>query len=137
MGWRGSERSDCLLWLLPHNDLQMVAGGFWFATYQGGMSAELFVAMLKLIMRGRRKPLYLILDSLPAHKAKVVHDYVEATDGKLKLFYLPGYAPELNPDELVWNYVKRTGTAKRPLVRGDSLHDRIDAQLLEIQRNAA
>src|ERR1700758_4347626 len=43
-------------------------GGFWFATYQGGMSAELFVAMLKLIMRGRRRPLYLILDSLPAHK---------------------------------------------------------------------
>ena len=31
-------------------------GGFWFATYQGGMSAELFVAMLKLIMRGRRNP---------------------------------------------------------------------------------
>src|SRR5215467_11943930 len=41
-------------------------GGFWFATYQGGMCAELFVAMLKLIMHGRRKPLYLILDSLPA-----------------------------------------------------------------------
>jgi len=44
-------------------------GGFWFATYQGGMSAELFVAMLKLMMHGRRRPLYLILDSLPAHKA--------------------------------------------------------------------
>jgi transposase len=44
-------------------------GGFWFATYRGAMSAELFVAMLKLIMRGRRKPLFLILDSLPAHKA--------------------------------------------------------------------
>jgi len=110
-------------------------GGFWFATYQGGMSAELFVAMLKLIMRGRRKPLYLILDSLPAHKAKVVRDYEKATNGKLKLFFLPGCAPELNPDELVWSYVKRTGTAKRPLASNESLQDRIEADLINLQNN--
>ena len=110
-------------------------GGFWFATFQGGMSAELFVAMLKLMMRGRRRPLYLILDSLPAHKAKVVGDYVESTNGKLKLFFLPGYAPELNPDELVWSYVKRTGTAKRPLRQNESLQDRIEADLIDLQNN--
>jgi transposase len=110
-------------------------GGFWFATFQGGMNAELFVAMLKLMMRGRRRPLYLILDSLPAHKAKVVDDYVQATNGKLKLFFLPGYAPELNPDELVWSYVKRTGTAKRPLRQNESLQDRIEADLMNLQNN--
>jgi len=112
-------------------------GGFWFATYKGGMNAGLFIGMLKVLMRRRRKPLYLILDSLPAHKAKVVQDYVASTKGKLELHFLPGYAPELNPDELVWNYMKRTGTAKRPLLKGESLHDRIDAELLQIQRNAA
>ena len=42
---------------------------------------------------------------------------------------LPGYAPELTPDELVWNYVKRTGTAKNPLASGESLEDRVDAEL--------
>jgi len=110
-------------------------GGFWFATFQGGMNAELFVAMLKLMMRGRRRPLYLILDSLPAHKAKVVSDYVQATKGKLKFFFLPGYAPELNPDELVWSYVKRTGTAKRPLRQNESLQDRIEADLINLQNN--
>jgi hypothetical protein len=36
--------------------------------------------------------------------------------------------------ELVWNSMKRTGAAKRPLAKGESLHDRIDADLLEIQR---
>ena len=45
-----------------------------------------------------------IIDSLPAHKAKLVRDYVETTNGKLKLYFLPGYAPELNPDELVWSH---------------------------------
>jgi transposase len=110
-------------------------GGFWFATYKGGMSAELFVAMLRMLMRHRKKPLFLVLDSLPAHKAKIVRNYVASTNGKLELHFLPGYAPELNPDELVWNYMKRTGTAKSPLVAGDSLHDRIDAELVQIQKN--
>lgn len=112
-------------------------GGFWFVTYKGGMSAELFIEILKALMRHRKKPLYLILDSLPAHKAKIVQDYVASTKRKLELHFLPGYAPELNPDELVWNHIKRTGTAKTPLAKGESLHDRIDGELADIQRNRA
>jgi transposase len=112
-------------------------GGFWFVTYKGGMSAELFIEILKALMRHRKKPLYLILDSLPAHKAKIVQDYVASTKGRLELHFLPGYAPELNPDELVWNHMKRTGTAKSPLIKGESLHDRIDVELSNIQRNRA
>jgi transposase len=108
-------------------------GAFLFVTYKGGMTAELFVSVLKHIMRGRRKPLFIVLDSLPAHKARVVQDYVVSTNGKLELHFLPGYAPELNPDELVWSYVKRTGTAKNPLVSGESLQDRIEADLQAIQ----
>ena len=112
-------------------------GAFWFVTYKGGMTAELFVGLLKHIMRGRRKPLFLVLDSLPAHKARMVRDYVAPTNGKLELHFLPGYAPELNPDELVWNYVKRTGTAKSPLVSGESLQDRIEADLQAVQDDPA
>jgi transposase len=112
-------------------------GGFWFATFKGGMNADLFVAMLKTIMRRRRGPLFLVLDSLPAHKAKSVLDYVEKTKskGKLKLYFLPGYAPELNPDELVWSHMKRTGTAKRPLAASEVLQDRVEADLIKIQKN--
>jgi transposase len=112
-------------------------GSFWFATYKGGMSADLFIEMLKALMRHRKRPLFLILDSLPAHKAKVVKNYVASTEGKLELHFLPGYAPELNPDELVWNHMKRTGTARSPLTQGESLHDRVDVELLQIQQNRA
>ena len=110
-------------------------GAFWFATYQGGLNADLFVGMLELLMRHRRRPLFMVLDNLPTHKAKVVKDYVASTQGKLELHYLPGYAPELNPDELVWNYMKRTATARRPLGAGQSLQDNIEADMLAIQRN--
>jgi transposase len=112
-------------------------GAFWFATYKGGMSADLFVSMLKHILKGRRKPLFLVLDSLPAHRARMVRDYVATTNDKLELHFLPGYTRELNPDEFVWNYVKRTSAAKRPLVSGEALQDRIESDLLAVQNNRA
>lgn len=110
-------------------------GAFWFVTYQGALNAVRFVEFLKRLMKHRKKPLTVILDSLPAHKGPLVRRYVDSLQGKLQLHYLPGYAPELNPDELVWNHMKRTGTAKKPLRKGDQLHSRIEADLQAIQRN--
>ncbi len=46
----------------------------------------------------------------------------------------PGYAPELNPDELVWSHMKRTGVARAPLRRGESLREKIEEQLGKIKR---
>jgi len=75
-------------------------GAFWFATYGGALTGPLFVDLLRRMLRGRRHPLHLILDGLPAHKALAVKHYVAELDGKLTVHYLPGYAPDLNPDEV-------------------------------------
>lgn len=112
-------------------------GAFWFATYHGALNGELFVALLKKLMHRRKKPLHLVLDGLPAHKKKVVETYVASTQGRLTLHFLPGYAPDLNPDELVWSHAKRTGNARRPLQKGEKLEPRIRAQLTEIGNNPA
>lgn len=76
-------------------------GAFWFATYQGGLTGELFVDLLKQLMHRRKKPVRLVVDGLPAHKKAVAKEYVASTAGKLTLHFLPGSAPDLNPDELV------------------------------------
>lgn len=110
-------------------------GAFWFATYQGGLNGALFVDLLKRLMYRRKKPLHLVVDGLPAHKNKVVKDYVASTDGRLTLHFLPGYAPDLNPDELVWSYAKRTGVARRPLQKGEKLEERVHDQLQAIVDN--
>ena len=109
-------------------------GAFWYCTYQGGLNAELFVALLKKMMRRRLKPVHLVVDGLPAHKTALVKEYVASTDGLLTLHVLPGYAPELNPDELVWSHMKRTGVARTPLRKGEQLSDKIEAQLAAIGR---
>jgi transposase len=112
-------------------------GAFWFATYKGGLNGDLFVSLLRRMMRGRRRSLHLIVDGLPAHKTNAVKSYVEELQGKLSIHYLPGYAPDLNPDELVWSHAKRTGNARRPLKAGEKLEARITTQLSEIGSNPA
>ena len=83
-------------------------GAFWFATYAGALTGTLFVDLLRLMMRGRRKSLHLILDGLPAHKALAVKAYVAGLDDKLTVHYLPGYAPDLDPDEMSWSGAMRS-----------------------------
>ena len=99
-------------------------GGFWYCTYEGALNAEAFVSLLRRMMRRRSKPVHLVLDGLPAHKTTLVKDYVASTNGMLTLHFLPGYAPELNPDEMVWSHMKRTGVARAPLRRGESCRRR-------------
>ena len=109
----------------------MVGSG---STYEGGLNAELFVALLRRMMRNRVKPVHLVVDGLPAHKTALVKAYVASTGGRLTLHVLPGYAPDLNPDEWVWSHMKRTGVARTPLRRGEKLRDKIEAQLAQIKR---
>jgi len=109
-------------------------GAFWYCTYEGGLNADLFVTLLRQMMRNRKKPVHLVVDGLPAHKTKLVKDYVASTKGRLTLHFLPGYAPDLNPDELVWSHMKRTGVARTPLRRGEKLQEKVDAQLAAIKK---
>ncbi len=102
-------------------------GAFWYCTYHGGLNAELFFKLLRRMMRRRIRPVHLVIDGLPAHKTALVKAYVASTQGMLTLHFLPGYAPELNPDELVWSHLKRTGVARAPLRRGETLRRRASA----------
>jgi transposase len=108
-------------------------GEFWYEIYTERLNAVRFVELLKHFMRGRRIPVFLVLDGHPAHIAKVVAEYVQRLVGRLELHFLPGYAPELNPDEFVWNHLKRQGVSKTPLRRDESLRNRVQSDLERIQ----
>ena len=112
-------------------------GAFWFETYQGALTGELFVQLLKNMMAERQRPVHLVIDGLPAHKKAIVKEYVASTEGRLTLHFLPGYSPDLNPDELVWSHAKRTGVARSPLRKGEKLRERVDAQLQSVADNPA
>lgn len=82
-------------------------GQLRFMVHQGSVTAKVFREFLKRLMVGANKPIYVVVDGHPIHKAKLVKQYVDSQQGMLKLFVLPPYSPHLNPDETVWAHVKR------------------------------
>ena len=112
-------------------------GDFWYEIYTERLNGLRFVDLLTHFMRGRKSPVLLIADGHPAHIAKVVAQYVQRLAGRLELHFLPGYAPELNPDEFVWNHLKRQGVSKTPLRRDESLRSRVQSDLATIQSRPA
>jgi transposase len=111
------------------------AGAFWAATYSGKLNAEAFVTFLRNFMKGRRTKVFLVVDGHPAHKANLVKAYVAELQGRLELYFLPPYAPDLNPDEFVWNYMKNMGVSKKPLKKNESLRKRVEADLAAISED--
>ncbi len=109
-------------------------GAFWFKVFSGPFNKERFLKFLKAFMRNRKYPVFLILDGHPSHRARVVAQYVQSLKGRLELHFLPGYAPELNPDEFVWNHLKKQGVSKKPLRKNESLRARVQHDLEQIKR---
>ena len=110
-------------------------GAFWYKVYSGMLTAVLFIVMLKDLMKGRKKPVMLVVDGLPVHKAKSVAKYVQSTKGRLELHFLPPYAPDLNPDEFAWSHLKQNGTSKKPLRKNEALRQRVEQDLAEIKED--
>lgn len=110
-------------------------GAFWYSVYTGRLNATRFIEFLKAFMRNRRRPVFLVIDGLPAHKARLVAAYVQSLEGRLELHFLPGYAPDLNPDEFVWNHLRHHGTTKIPLRKNESLRRRVEQNLAAIKRS--
>lgn len=108
-------------------------GGFWSQVYTGTFNAGRFVEFLKDFRCGGRGKVFLVVDGHPSHRAKVVAKYVAACRGGLELHFLPPYAPDLNPDEFVWQYTKTNGVAKKPLKKNESLKERVESDLSAIK----
>lgn len=112
-------------------------GEFWFKTYTERLNKEVFLGFLKSFLKGRRSPVMLVVDRHPAHRARLVSEFVQSLRGRLEIHFLPGYAPELNPDEFVWQHLKQNGVSKTPLRQGESLHERVSADLTQLKRSPA
>lgn len=112
-------------------------GELRFMVVKGGVGAKVFITFLKRLVHGQRRPLFLIVDGHPAHRAKLVKQYVESLEGKLRLFFLPPYSPELNPDELVWNDVKNNAVGRMRVEKPIDLHRAIVGRLRYLQKSPA
>ena len=110
-------------------------GSFWYMTYTCKFDSAVFIAALRSLIKGRRQPLFVILDGHPVHRSKMVAKFVQSQRGRLEFYFLPPYAPDLNPDEFVWNHLRHHGVTKKPLRKNESLERRIRKDLASLRKN--
>jgi transposase len=111
-------------------------GAFRFMCVDGKVNADVFIAFLRRLLATAGSPVYLVVDGHPTHKAKKTREFVESAGGRLRLFFLPGYSPDLNPDELVWNNLKAQGTGNRAITGPDQLNGLVTAHLRSMQKKS-
>lgn len=127
-----------------------------FMSYEGSFTSDTLISFLeKLVFQSKADrdgdepaPKYtLILDGHPTHKTKKVQEWldrhtvidedevdpVKRTQPQIRLYFLPAYSPELNPDEQVWNNVKSQMKGVISISRKD-IRKKVCKCLLRIQK---
>jgi transposase len=95
-------------------------GALAFRVFSGRFVTVVFIDFLeRLLKHAGRRNVVLIVDGHPVHKAKVVRAWLKEHAHRIRMFLLPGYAPELNPDELLNHDVKQAVGKTRPRDRDD------------------
>jgi transposase len=76
-------------------------------------TTPVFLAFLSRLVRQVGRKAFLIVDGHPVHRATAVKHWVAERADQLRLFYLPGYSPKLNPDELLNQDVKSNAVGRQ------------------------
>ena len=105
-------------------------GRLAFMIFRKRFTAPVFLNFLRRLVRSRQKAkrkVYLIADGHRVHKSRAVTRWLEHHAAQIRIFWLPSYSPELNPDELLNQDVKTNALGR---VRPENLH-----QMMEFVRS--
>ena len=109
-------------------------GEMRFMVIKGSVSSEQVCEFLEKLMHHADRPVFLIWDGHPTHRSKKVKGCIASFDGKLEVYTLPSYSPELNPVEQVWNNVKNHGIGRKKVFGPDQMKSIVLGQLRRLQK---
>ena len=109
-------------------------GELRFRVHEGTMNASRFIEFCRGLLHDIDRPVFLVVDGSSVHKAVKVREFVASTQGRLQLFFLPSYSPQLNPDEWVWKNVKHDRIARKVPQSKDELKAIAHHALRRLQR---
>lgn len=88
-------------------------GKLYFMVYQKGFSNRVFLRFLARLTSQVGRLLFFIVDGHPVHRSQEVKTWVEKHKKQIRMFFLPGYSPELNPDEMLNQDVKSNAVGRQ------------------------
>lgn len=103
--------------------------------FEGAMNSARFIDFLRELLLDVKGKVFLIVDNVSYHKSAEVKSWVAQHENRIELFFLPGYSPDLNPDEWVWKNVKNDQVARIVPDRPGHLYE-IAEKALRMLRNA-
>ena len=109
-------------------------GSLCFMVFRCRFTTPVFLDFLRRLVRQARHKLFLIVDSHPVHKAAKVQSWLARNAKRLRMFLLPTYSPELNPDELLNHDVKSNAVGRRRAQNQKDLIANVRGYLRSTQR---
>jgi len=136
--WAPKGQTPVLQYSFNWKQLSLIAGvSFWrfyFRFFDGAIKGPQIVEYLKALKATIRSKLLIIWDGLPAHRSRVVREYIESLHGHIQLERLPAYAPELNPVEYLFGYAKQRELGNLCLKTIDEVRRYASRRLKAMQR---
>ena len=110
-------------------------GKLRFILYKDNMNAEKLIDFMRRLIKDTEKKVFLIVDNLRVHHSKKVMEWLNKHKNEIEVFYLPPYAPEYNPDELLNSDLKR-GVGNRAMPASEKeLESNVRSHLKILQLN--
>jgi len=98
-------------------------GELSFMVFKENFNGTVFIKFVRRLLRLRRRKLLLIVDRHPVHRSAEVQRWLARHAARLELFFLPGYSPDLNPDEFLNQDVKSNALGRqRPATRAEMIN---------------
>jgi len=88
-------------------------GRLHFMVFKERFNVRVFLDFLKRLLKQVRRKIFLIVDRLPVHRSGEVKKWLQQNARRIRMFFLPGYSPELNPDEELNQDVKSNAVGRR------------------------
>jgi transposase len=108
--WAPRGETPVLQYSFSWKQLSVIAGvtywRFYFRMHPGTIRTPQVIEFLKALYATIGTKLLIVWDRLQAHRSKLVRQYVDCLRGAIALEFLPAYAPEMNPVECIWGYLK-------------------------------
>lgn len=109
-------------------------GTLRFMVLRKAIDAPTLIRFLRGLTRDARCKVFLILDNLSVHKAAKVRAWLARHTTAIEVFYLPPYAPELNPDEYLNGDLKLSVAKRAPARQREELQRTATSRLRSLQR---
>ena len=105
-----------------------------FSTYTGSLTGARFIEFCRKLMTDTDRPVYLVVDATPPTGPSWSKSSSRQPEGKLRLFVLPAYSPQLNPDEWVWKNVKHDRVGRTSVTGPDDFKTKVIGALRRLQK---